>query len=231
MTGADGSARPDPVREEGTVSRPGHPTTSTPAEVRFALTGGGFLGLVAASDPHRIVVAQPAASGAPSPSELIGRRAELLWADIHGSRALPVELTAVQRATVPLWHFRAVGPPVVDQRRAAVRVQLHLPVQLRGSRRAVVGATLDVSEAGLRCLVDGPVSELPGTGEAVPMTLLLNGDSDPLDLRGEVVMLRQRGDASLTIVLAFVGLTGRDQDRLRARVFEELRSRRAHGLT
>jgi hypothetical protein len=63
----------------------------------------------------------------------------------------------------------------------------------------------------------------------VPMTVFLQGDSDPLDLQGEVVMLRQRGDASLTIVLAYVGLEGVDQDRLRARVFQELRIRRAKG--
>ena len=213
------------------MSRPGHPAASTPAEVRFALTGGGFLGLIAASDPHRIVVAEPTASGAPSPAGLVGRRGELVWADSEGSRALPVELTAVQHATVPLWHFRAVGPPVVNQRRTAVRVPMNLPVQLRGSKRAVVGATLDISEAGLRCLVDATVADLPVAGEIVPMTVLLQGDSDPLDVRGEVVMLRQRGDASLTIVLAFVGLEGHDQDRLRARVFEELRTRRAKGWT
>ena len=211
------------------MSSSGHPTTATPTEVRFKLTGGGFLGLVAASDRQRIVVAEPAASGAPSPSGLVGRRADLVWTDPEGSRALPVELSAVQHSTVPLWHFRAVGPAVVDQRRAAVRVPLHVPVQLRGEKRAIAGATLDVSERGLRCLVEGTVADLPVSGETVPMTLLLQGDSDPLDVRGEVVMLRQRGDASLTIVLAFVGLEGRDQDRLRARVFEEMRTRRAKG--
>jgi len=211
------------------MSSTGHPSVSTPAEVRFALTGGGFLGLVAGSDRQRIVVAEPAASGAPSPSGLVGRRGELVWADSQGSRALPVELTAVQQAAVPLWHFRALGPPVVNQRRAAVRVPLNLPVQLRGSKRAVVGATLDISEAGLRCLVDATVADLPVTGETVPMTVLLQGDSDPLDVRGQVLMLRQRGDASLTIVLAYVGLEGHDQDRLRARVFQELRDRRAKG--
>ena len=211
------------------MSSNGHPTTSTPTEVRFKLTGGGFLGLVAASDRQRIVVAEPSSSGAPSPSGLVGRRAELVWTDTEGSRALPVELSAVQQAAVPLWHFRALGPPVVNQRRTAVRVPLHLAVQLRGAKRAVAGATLDVSEAGLRCLVDGTVADLPVTGEVVPMTLLLQGDKDPIELEGEVVMLRQRSDASLTIVLAFVGLEGRDQNRLRARVFDELRNRRAKG--
>jgi len=211
------------------LSNIGHPTTSTPAEVRFAVTGGGFLGLVAASDRKRIVVAQPASADAPSPSALIGRRAHLVWTDSEGSLALPVELSAVQHSTVPLWHFRALGPPVVDQRRAAVRVPLHVPVQLRGAKRAIAGATLDVSEIGLRCLVEGTVEDLPVTGETVPMTLLLQGDSDPLDVHGEVVMLRQRSDASLTVVLAYVGLEGRAQDRLRARVFEEMRERRAKG--
>ncbi len=211
------------------MSNSGHPTISTPTQVRFTLTGGGFLGLVAASDRQRIVVAEPAESGAPSPSGLVGRRADLVWTDTEGSRALPVELSAVQHSSVPLWHFRAVGPAVVDQRRAAVRVPLHVPVQLRGEKRAVAGATLDVSERGLRCLVEGTVADLPVTGETVPMTLLLRGDSDPLEVRGEVIMLRQRGDASLSIVLAFVGLEGRDQDRLRARVFEEMRTRRAKG--
>jgi c-di-GMP-binding flagellar brake protein YcgR len=211
------------------MSTNGLPTTSTPAEVRFGRTGSGFVGLVAASDRHRIVVAQPASSGAPSSSGLVGRRAQLVWADTEGSRALPVELSAVQHAAVPLWHFRAVGPPVMDQRRAAVRVPLHVPVQLRTARRAIAGATLDLSEVGLRCIVDGMVSDMPVAGETVPMTLLLQGDSDPIELRGELVMLRQRTDASLTAVLAFVGLQRRDQDRLRARVFQEIRARRSKG--
>ncbi len=211
------------------MSSSGHPTTSTPAEVRLGLAGRGWVGLVAASDRQRIVVAEPASSGAPSASGLLGRRGTLVWAGVQGSQALPVELSAVQQAAVPLWHFRALGPPVVDQRRAAVRVPLHLPVQLRTLKRAVVGATLDVSEVGLRCLVDATVADMPGAGETVPMTVLLQGDSDPLDLRGEVMMLRRRSDASLTAVLAFVGFRGTDQDRLRARVFEEMRARRAKG--
>lgn len=212
------------------MSSNGHPTTSTPTEVRFAVTGSGFLGLVAASDRQRIVVAQPSSPDALSATGLVGRRAELVWGDSKGSLALPVELSAVQHAAVPLWHFRALGPPVVDQRRSAVRVPLHLPVQLRGTNRAFAGATLDVSEAGLRCMVDGTVAELPVKGDIVPMTILLQGDSDPLDLQGQVLMLRQRADAGLTLVLAFVGLEGSAQDRLRARVFDELRSRRARGL-
>ncbi len=211
------------------MSTSGHPTTSTPAEVRFGLPGSGWVGLVAASNRQRIVVAEPASSGAPSSAGLLGRRGKLVWADVEGSRALPVELSAVQQAAVPLWHFRALGPPVMDQRRAAVRVAMHLPVQLRTSRRAIAGATLDVSEVGLRCLVDGTIADMPVGGETVPMTVLLQGDSDPLDLRAEVVMLRRRSDASLTAVLAFVGLRGLDQDRLRARVFQEIRARRAKG--
>ena len=210
------------------MSSSGHPTTSTPTQVRFD-HADGFVGLVAASDRQRVVVAQPASSDAPSSSGLVGRRATLVWTDVQGSRALPVELSAVQRAAVPLWHFRALGPPVVDQRRAAVRVPLHLPVQLRTMTRAIVGATLDVSEVGLRCLVDATLADMPVCGETVPMTVLLQGDSDPLDLRGEVVMLRQRSDASVTAVLAFVGFRGLDQNRLRARVLEELRTRRARG--
>ena len=211
------------------MSTNGLPTTSTPAEVRFARAGSGFTGLVAASHRHRILVAEPASSGAPSPSGLVGRRAQVVWTDMDGSRALPVELSAVQHAAVPLWHFRAVGPPVVEQRRAAVRVPLHLPVQLRTWRRAIAGATLDVSEVGLRCLVHGTVADMPVAGETVPMTLLLQGDSDPLEVDGEIVMLRQRTDAGLTAVLAFVGLRRRDRDLLRARVFQEVRIRRSKG--
>jgi len=209
------------------MSSSGHPTTSTPAEVRFGVPGSGFAGLVAASSRHRIVVAQPASSAAPSSSGLIGRRAKLVWADDNGSRALAVELSAVQLAAVPLWHFRALGPAVVDQRRAAVRVPLHLPVQLRTVEGVVSGATLDVSEVGLRCLVDATIADMPVCGETVPMTVFLKGDSDPLDLRGEVMMLRRRSDAGLIAVLAFVGFRGLDQDRLRARVVEEIRARRA----
>ena len=207
----------------------GLPTTSTPAEVRFARTGSGFTGLVAASHRHRIVVTEPASSGAPSPSGLVGRRAQLVWTEVEGSRALPVELSAVQHAAVPLWHFRAVGPPVVEQRRAAVRVPLRLPVQLRTWRRAVAGATLDVSEVGLRCLVEGTVADMPVAGETVPMTLVLQGDLNPLELDGEIVMLRQRTDAGLTAVLAFAGLRRRDRDRLRARIINEIRIRWSRG--
>ena len=212
------------------MSSSGHPATSTTTEVRFGPHGRGFSGHVVAGDSRRVVVAAPLSAPAVDPAPRIGERAELVWVDATALLALPVELAAVQQAILPLWHFRAVGPATSGQRRAAVRVPLRLPVQLRSPDGHVAGHTLDLSEGGALCVVQ-PGRLDPAVGDVLRATLHLSADHHALEVRADVLRHRRRGDGGLQVVIAFAGLEDADQDRLRRRVFLELRNRRAQGLT
>jgi c-di-GMP-binding flagellar brake protein YcgR len=213
------------------MSSTGHPTSSTTAEVRFDRGGPDFHGHVVTSEPSRIVVAAPLRPTGTDTVPHVGDRAERVWADATALLALPVELSALQHAVLPLWHFHTVGEPATSgQRRAAVRVPVSLPVQLRGAVGHVSGRTLDLSEGGAQCVVDGGDGALTGVGQQLDVTVFLNADHDPLEARATVRRSRLRTDGRTNVAMEFVGLDERDEDRLRGRVFLELRVRRSHGL-
>lgn len=212
------------------MSSSGHPATSTTTEVRFGAHDRGFSGHVVAGDSRRVVVAAPLTAPAVDPAPRVGERAELVWVDATSLLAMPVELAAVQQAILPLWHFRAVGPATSGQRRAAVRVPLHLPVQLRGPDGHVAGHTLDLSEGGALCVVQPGRLDL-AVGDVLRATLHLTADHHALDVGARVLRHRTRGDGRSQVVVDFPGLEIANQDRLRRRVFLELRNRRAQGLS
>ncbi len=200
----------------------GRPAYATATMVQFATSEEALVCLVAASDARRIVVTAPAPSRASASRPAVGSAAELSWT--HGAlRMVPVELTGIQPERVPLWHFRVVGPVQLVQRRFSVRTPLYLPVQLAQRGRLLAGVTSDLSEGGFRCVLmdagDPPLT----AGEEVDMALFLDTADNPLRTGAAVVRAGLADTLEPSLVLEFRGLSEPDQDRIRSRVFQEMR--------
>jgi hypothetical protein len=206
----------------GTASSGGHPGYATATRVRFMRSETALVCLVAASGAKRVVLTAPVTS-AVEPD--VGARAEVSWGADEGLRMLPVELLGVQRARVPLWHFRTLGPVEQVQRRSSVRLALTAPVQVRHSGQIFVGASLDLSEGGLRCIVTGDSD--PTAGDTGDLALFLDDDHNPLRIGAMIVRVRRHDPRQVTLVLQFRDLSDQDQDQIRTRVFLEQRNRRA----
>ncbi|MBN1093146.1 PilZ domain-containing protein [Blastococcus sp. TML/M2B] len=89
-----------------------------------------------------------------------GDAVELYWTGTGGERMLPARIARAEAGGdgpggAPRWHLAATGPAERGQRRAAVRGRVALPVYLPWSDGQLVGETVDLSEAGMRVLVDG----------------------------------------------------------------------------
>jgi c-di-GMP-binding flagellar brake protein YcgR len=214
-----------------TLSNGTSPRYDTVTEVRFESTGSTRVCWVAASDAKRLVLAAPPAVSTSTRAPRRGDRARVTWTDhTEGVRTLPVELLGVQQELVPLWHFRRTGPAVAAQRRTSVRVDLHVPVQVTHGGHILVGTTVDLSEGGVQCSVLATAQALPPIGGEVSVALLLDGDKDTLRARGELV----RSSAGVTnrrlLTVRFLRLDEQRLDRLRSRVFLELRHQRAEDL-
>lgn len=166
----------------------------------------------------------------------VGERMDVVWRGPADLLSLPAELVAVESGADPVWHLRPVGPAIRGQRRASVRAPLLTPVLFEGSAGPVPGTTLDVSEGGLRVLLDaragddltaGPPDGAPVPGSVVPLVLTL-GDVD-LPCRTEVLRRTRREDR-WELTLRFVGMHENTQDFIRRHVFERLRTLRARGV-
>ena len=200
----------------------GRPGYATPTMLQFATSDEALVCLVAASDARRIVLTAPPPSSASASRPEVGSRAEVSWT-ADGLRMVPVELAGIQPGRVPFWHFRVVGPVQLVQRRYSVRTPLHLPVQLGSQGRLLAGATSDLSEGGFRCvLMDGGTP--PPAGDVVDVALFLDAADNPLRARASVVRTGLADNLDPAMVLEFQELAEPDQDRIRTRVFLEMRS-------
>ena len=150
---------------------------------------------------------------------------------------MPVELIAVDRGTGSFWRVRSARPAARGQRRAAVRAPLPVPVRVDHDGVRLAGVTVDLSEGGLRSLVD-PVGPEPTrraasrapleTGDVV--TVHLPFDRGVVDGGAEVVRRHRRSDDHIELSLRFLGIPERDRDLIRRSVFACLRDLRARGV-
>jgi c-di-GMP-binding flagellar brake protein YcgR len=90
----------------------------------------------------------------------------------------------------------------------------------------LTGATVDLSEAGMRALVDG-WGLPPESGTPMQVTITL--DKDFVDLRGVLVWQADRGSQWL-MAMRFDDVHEKDADLLRKRVFAALREERAAAM-
>jgi len=153
----------------------------------------------------------------------VGDAVQVFWRDAGSGWALPAEVATVQRGAVPRWHLDVVGPAEALQRREAVRTRLTLSLTAVVNGVDLEGEVLDLSEGGVRAVMEA-FGYLPSPGSIVPLTVHLE-DGD-LTAPAEVVRHRELA-TRWGLSLRFLGLTDKEQDRLRRRVFRAMREERA----
>jgi c-di-GMP-binding flagellar brake protein YcgR len=170
------------------------------------------------------LVVQPAAGDVVEHHVLsVGDRVQVFWRDTSSGWTLPAEVSTVERGAVPRWHLSVAGPAEPTQRREAVRVRLALPLVVVVSGVNLQGEVTDLSESGIRTVLEA-YGHPPLPGTVVPLTVHL--EEGAVSTRAEVVRQQNRGDR-WGLSLRFLDLPEKEQDRLRRRVFRELREERA----
>ena len=119
-------------------------------------------------------------------------------------------------------------PSIPQQRRAAVRAGVRVPVTVTVDEERLRGTTIDLSEGGAACAVSPAASgELPAPDSALEVALVL--DAGRVWLPGLVLSSVQRRGWWI-ITVRFVDPPEHDQDLVRGHVFTALRRQRARGL-
>jgi hypothetical protein len=152
-----------------------------------------------------------------------GDAVELYWIGGQEERTLGGTLTQVGGGTDPRWHLAVQGQAERSQRRKAVRARVSVPVIIPWAGSQMNGNTVDLSEGGMRALLDGWGVPLdPGTPSQVSLAI----DDVLVHLHGEIVWTSVRG-AQWLLAMRFVDVPEKAADTLRRKVFQALRDERA----
>lgn len=206
-----------------TLSDAEQPPTSTAADVTLVTRGITVTACVEQSGESALVVRPNSGAFAREVGVKAGDPVELFWRAGYEERTLPAQIVEVEDGVSPIWHLQATGPAERSQRRKAVRARVELPVEVNCGTAQLLGRTVDISEAGMRADVDGwGLPPEPGS----PVHVILTLDKGFVDLHGEVVRQQVLG-SRWQLSMKFDGMSERDQDRLRQRVFQALREERA----
>jgi hypothetical protein len=172
----------------------------------------------------------------------VGELVEVVWQASGKLHALPLVLMAIESGERPRWRLRLAGVLRRAQRRDAVRAPLTVPVRVGPERAPSEGTTVDVSEGGLRCILDrkrqpgpslrdpnrSPGSTPPGVGDIARLAVMF--PEFTITCLSEVTRQHAREDALVELSLRFIGLTEDQEDLIRRRVFARLRDLRRRGL-
>lgn len=198
------------------------PEQSSQADVTLVTRGITLTACVEVSTDFALVV-QPSGGGDVSQSVKPGDPVEVYWVSGYEERTLPAKVSSVEVGEDLRWHLSPTGPAERSQRRKAVRARLSVPVVMPWAGAVLTGTTIDVSEGGMKALMDGwGLPPDSGTPTAVSLTL----DDGVLDLHGEVVWHADRTSRWL-LAVRFVDVPEATADRLRRRVFQALREERS----
>ena len=200
------------------------PEVSTSADVTLVARGITVTAQVEVSDEHVIAVRPGGEGTAWKATVKPGDPVEVYWIAGYEERTLPARISAVDEdGDDVLWNLTATGPAERSQRRRSVRARVELPVSLPWAGGLLSGSSVDLSEAGMRALLDG-WGLPPDNGTLTELTLTL--EDRAMHLRGEI--LRQSVSGSRWLLsLRFLDLSENDEDALRRRVFQALRDERA----
>jgi PilZ domain len=205
------------------------PEQSSQADVTLVTRGITLTACVEVSSDFALVV-RPDDGGRVGQSVKPGDPVEVYWVSGYEERTLPAKVASVETgiaddgtAADPRWQLSPTGPAERSQRRKAVRARLAVPVVIPWAGAVLTGTTVDLSEGGMKALVDGwGLPPEPGTSAAVSLSL----DDGALDLQGEVVWYADRGGQWI-LAVRFEDVPDKTADRLRRRVFQALREERA----
>ena len=203
------------------------PDAATQADVTLVSRGITVTAFVTRSDESGLVV-HPTGGGR-SWHETIkpGDPVEVYWVSGYEERTLPAKVTDLDHGPQSFWHLVPTGPAERSQRRKAVRAKVALPVVLPWAGGLLRGTSIDLSEGGLKALVDG-WGLPPESGSKILITLSLEDDVT-IDLDGEVAWGSDRGTGQWVLAVQFTDVTEGAGDTLRRRVFRALREERARG--
>lgn len=199
------------------------PQESSRADVTLVARGVTVTACVDVSTEFTIVVRPDGEGAAWKTSVKDGDPVALYWVGENEERTLPAKITEVEQGEEPRWHLAATGPAERSQRRKAVRARVALPVVLPWLDGQLVGETVDLSEAGVRVLVDG-WGLPPEAGTKLEVSIEI-GDQ-VLHLHGEVVR-QSTQSARWLLSMSLRDVSEHDGDQLRRRVFQALREERA----
>jgi PilZ domain len=200
------------------------PRVSTSADVTLVSRGVTVTARVDSSGVDRVVVG-PADDGTAwfGSAAAPGDPAELYWVGAQEEWTLAGTVVQVDERESPRWHISVSGPAERSQRRKAVRAAIELPVEIPWAGAAMTGTTVDLSESGMRALMDGwGLPPDPATRARATITL----DESTVDLQGEIVWTSTRGPRWL-VAMKFLSVPEKVADALRRRVFQALRDERA----
>jgi hypothetical protein len=172
-----------------------------------------------------VVVVRPTGGGPgwQSTDITVGDPVELYWVGGQEERTLAGTVSQFESGSESRWHVAVSGQAERSQRRKAVRARVELEVLIPWAGAQMSGTTVDVSEGGMRALMDG-WGLPPESGTLTQVSLML--DDTPLLLHGEVVWTSIRG-AQWLVAMKFNDVPGKTGDLLRRRVFQALRDERA----
>jgi hypothetical protein len=237
-----------------------YPEEKMPIDVRAQSRGDNLLSFVESTENGELILAVGEDRQRRPVRLEPGEHLELMWRGPDELRSVPAELIAVENGNRPTWRVRTIGPAARGQRRAAVRAPMDFPVTLAQGARTLTGVSVDLSEGGLRCLLDegqddrrttsaaaapSPADGQTAAGGDVAVTvateqLLQVGsiqqvtvrldDRDYVTAKGEVVRHFPRADKREEVSIRFIGLPEKMEDLIRARVFARLRDLRARGI-
>ncbi|HEY0125560.1 MAG TPA: PilZ domain-containing protein [Blastococcus sp.] len=200
-----------------------HPEEQTEAEITLLSRGVSVSSRIEVVQDEFISVRPSAGEFVEQVVVQVGDVVEVFWRTEEAQRAMPAVITDVQTGAVVRWRMRMAGPAEVSQRRTAVRGRISVPVLAGYGSIELQGRTTDLSEAGLRAEFEGRGAP-PEAGATLDLVVSL--EDGETRTRAEVVRTRTRG-ARWLISIRFLDLQERDQDRVRRRVFRELREERA----
>lgn len=168
-----------------------------------------------------------------------GEQIELIWNAPGALRSLPVVLAGIDLGEPPRWRLRRAGVVHRGQRRDAVRAPLRAPVTLGAEGSEAHGTTIDLSEGGLRCVLDRerrpvPAENAPDTGSLFRaghvVRVFVTLPELTFTCLSEISRRYPREDGRTELSLRFIGMPEHVQDDLRRRVFARLRDLRQRGL-
>ncbi|HEY0126936.1 MAG TPA: PilZ domain-containing protein [Blastococcus sp.] len=200
------------------------PRVSTSADVTLVSRGVTVTARVDVSGADRVVVG-PAGDGPIWPADTVaaGDAAELYWIGAEEEWTLAGTVAEVEDGGRSRWHIAVAGPAERSQRRRAVRARVEVPVLIPWAGAVMTGTTVDLSESGMRALMDAwGVPPEPSTPAKATLTL----DDTTVELHGEIVWTSTRGPRWL-MAMKFLRVPEMVGDRLRRRVFQALRDERA----
>ena len=200
------------------------PRTSTSADVTLVSRGVTVTACVELASADVVVVTPSTGglewlAGSVAPND----PTELYWIGGHEEWTLKGTLVEVEDGDSPRWHIAVTGNAERSQRRKAVRGRVQLPVLIPWAGALMTGTTVDLSENGMRALMDGwGVPPEPATAATATLTL----DETTVELRGQIVWTTARG-ARWLMAMKFTDIPEHIGDALRRRVFQALRDERA----